>query len=241
MIQLSDTIPSEARPVPRRSQRRHRDRLRRDDAAPDPRESRPRDPLGRLLRRRRTPRPRGARQRRAISSTASKSTQRRSSSSSATRSCRSRASQVKERSRAQEVVRPRPGLHPLPRRPPPGPPPALRPHLEHLAGPPDPRIRDPQVRRRPRPAERLRAAAGRHLPPEDRAADGRLPHAGDPPVVQRGHVLGDAPHPRRRVQLADEVRRSVPLPEDVALTTITLYVASPPTGRIRGIRRFRWR
>ncbi len=57
--------------------------------------------------------------------------------------------------------------HPLPRRPAPGPPARLRADLEHLAEPPDPRVRDPEVRRRLRdpqplrPPERRRPWSGR--------------------------------------------------------------------------------
>ena len=43
-----------------------------------------------------------------------------------------------------------------PARPAPGPPARLRADVEHVARPPDPRVRDPEVRRRPRHAERLR-------------------------------------------------------------------------------------
>ena len=45
------------------------------------------------------------------------------------------------------------------RRPAPGPSPGLGPDLEHLARPPDPRVRDPEVRRRLRLAQRLLAAS----------------------------------------------------------------------------------
>ena len=41
-------------------------------------------------------------------------------------------------------------------RPAPGPPPRLRADLEHVPRPPDPRVRGPEVRRRPRHAERVR-------------------------------------------------------------------------------------
>ena len=42
-------------------------------------------------------------------------------------------------------LQPRPGLHSPPRRPAPGPPPDLRPHLEYVSQPPDPGVRDPEV------------------------------------------------------------------------------------------------
>ena len=58
--------------------------------------------------------------------------------------------------------------HALPRRSPPGPPAGVRPDLEHVPRPPDPRIRDPQVRWRPRQPELLRAAERAIVPEEDR-------------------------------------------------------------------------
>ena len=64
---------------------------------------------------------------------------------------------------AEARGRPRSRLHALPGRPPPGSPARLGAHLEHLAGPPDPRVRDPEVRRRLRLAERVRRAPGRVL------------------------------------------------------------------------------
>ena len=56
--------------------------------------------------------------------------------------------------------RARPGDRPLPRRRPPGPPAGRGADLEHLPRPSRARVRDPQVRRRPGPAEPVRAAAG---------------------------------------------------------------------------------
>ena len=47
-------------------------------------------------------------------------------------------------------ARPRSRLHPCARRPAPGSPARLRAHVEHVARPPDPRVRDPEVRRRSR-------------------------------------------------------------------------------------------
>ena len=52
------------------------------------------------------------------------------------------------------LARPRPHAPRL--RPPPGPPARRRADLEHVPRPPDPRVRDPEVRRRPRLAQRLR-------------------------------------------------------------------------------------
>ena len=49
---------------------------------------------------------------------------------------------------AEAAVPPPPGFHRPPRRPAPGPPPDLRPHLEYVSQPPDPGVRDPEVRRR---------------------------------------------------------------------------------------------
>ena len=59
---------------------------------------------------------------------------------------------------AEGPRRARPDLHARARRPPPGSPARLRADVEHVARPRDPRVRDPEVRRRPRLAERLRPA-----------------------------------------------------------------------------------
>ena len=71
---------------------------------------------------------------------------------------------------------PGPRLHPPPRRPAPGPPPRLRADLEHLPRPPDPRVRDPEVRRRPRLRRTSSSALpAEHARAEDRARAGALP------------------------------------------------------------------
>ena len=62
---------------------------------------------------------------------------------------------------AEGAVEPDLDLHARARRPPPGPPARLRADLEHVPRPPDPRVRDPEVRRRPRRAERLRPVSSR--------------------------------------------------------------------------------
>ena len=55
-------------------------------------------------------------------------------------------------------------LHAPAVRPPPGPPARLRADVEHLPRPPGPRVRDPEVRRRPRRAEPVRAARASRSP-----------------------------------------------------------------------------
>ena len=77
--------------------------------------------------------------------------------SSPTPRCRSRST---SRTLKHEV-RPGPRLHALPRRPAPGPPAGLRADVQHVPGPPDPRVRDHEARRRPREPERLRRARRR--------------------------------------------------------------------------------
>ena len=70
---------------------------------------------------------------------------------------RTTAAEVKDAFEALKArVDPRPRPHPHTRRPPPGPPPRLRADVEHVPRPSDPRVRDPEVRRRPRPAQCVR-------------------------------------------------------------------------------------
>ena len=59
---------------------------------------------------------------------------------------------------AQGRLQARPRLHPPASGPPPGSPHDVRDHVEHVARPPHPRVRDPEVRRRHGRAEPLRAA-----------------------------------------------------------------------------------
>ena len=93
----------------------------------------------------------------------------------------------------QEGLLPGPGLHPLPRGPAPGPPPGLGPHLEHLARPPDPRIRDPEVRRRLRLAELLLALPARDAGSQDRPAPRALPLPGGPASGSRATCSRPSP------------------------------------------------
>ena len=87
----------------------------------------------------------------------------------------------------------RPDPHPPPPRPAPGPSPGRRAHVEHVARPPDPRVRDPEVRRRPRLAERLRRPRRSHRPAQGRRHPRPLPEPAAPGVVRRRHVpLGAA-------------------------------------------------
>ena len=87
---------------------------------------------------------------------------------------------------AEEGLLARPRLHALPRRPAPGPSAGLRPHLEHLARPPHPRIRDPEVRRRLRLAQRLLAAAARdRWSARSTSLFEHFPSQAGPPVVHR--------------------------------------------------------
>ena len=59
---------------------------------------------------------------------------------------------------AEGAARPGPHPHALGARPAPGSPARLGAHVEHLPPAPDPRVRDPEVRRRPRQPRRVRAA-----------------------------------------------------------------------------------
>ena len=96
----------------------------------------------------------------------------------------------------------RPDLHAPPRGHAPGPPHDRRAHLVRLSRPSDPRVRDPQVRRRPRPPERLRPPRRVDLPPQDGALDGGLSHAAREAVVQRRDVPGHAASAGHRMPIA---------------------------------------
>ena len=115
---------------------------------------------------------------------------------SATASSRTTGAEVKECFEELKAdVSPGPDPHALARRPPPGSPARLRADLEHVPRPPDPRVRDPEVRRRPRAAERLRprsseaivAAQGR--PAARRTSPRSAASTGSPQTVPRA----DAP------------------------------------------------
>ena len=93
-----------------------------------------------------------------------------------------------------EGLRARPaGCHPHPprRRRASGPSRGQPAHLEHVPRPPDPRIRDPQVGRRPRPAQPLRARRGSCDGAQSRVA---LTHFGTP-ALQALVRRGDVPRP----------------------------------------------
>ncbi len=81
----------------------------------------------------------------------------------------------------------------------PGPPGGLRARLEHLPRPADPRVRDPEVGRRARLAQLLRAGERRRRRCQDRGADAVLPEPGRQALVRRPDLpRPDAP-PRPRM------------------------------------------
>ena len=146
--------PAAAGAVPRRPLRRHRDRLRRDGPAPG-RASIPALRVhwvvlsgARAARARRRGDSAAALPRRAPSRPTSCVERFRDGFFPYERRPRSRTRFEALKARGRRPTCP----HPPPRGPPPGPPPGRRADLEHLPRPPDPRVRDPQVRRRPRPA-----------------------------------------------------------------------------------------
>ena len=87
------------------------------------------------------------------------------------------------------------------RRPAPGPPARLRAHLEHLPRPPDPRVRDPEVRRRSRHRRTCSSPldADDLRPRRSTTCCEALPEPARQAVVHRGDLLGDAAPPGRRV------------------------------------------
>ena len=95
----------------------------------------------------------------------------------------------------------------------------VRADLEHLPRPPDPRVRDPEVRRRPRLARTSSSRSTRTI--VNRKIELLLEHF----ATQRAQALvhrrplprPDAP-PRHGGQLADRVRRGVSMPEAAART-----------------------
>ena len=88
--------------------------------------------------------------------------------------------------RARSLDRAGPDLHPLPARPAPGPPRALGADLQHVARPSRPRVRDPEVGRRPGPPERLRPARAGARRPEGRRRSGRRSRASVTSTGSRG-------------------------------------------------------
>ena len=152
-LRAARAAPARARD--RRAFRRPRDRLRRHDPRAHPREPGPRGGLGRPRRRGRARRTRHA---------ASAEVFLAAPAASRSRCIGFRdgylphtAAEVKDAfEELKDARRAGSRAHAHARRPPPGPPARLRADVEHVPGPPDPRIRDPEVGRRPRAAERLR-------------------------------------------------------------------------------------
>ena len=90
----------------------------------------------------------------------------------------------------------------------------LRADLEHVPRSPDPRVRDPEVRRRHGHAERLRRRSTTDVCRRKVDAPARpLPLPAREAVVQRGHVLGPAAPSRDRVPNRRRLCRGVPLPQ----------------------------
>src|SRR6266849_57729 len=100
--------------------------------------------------------------------------------------------------------------------------------MEHLPGSPHPRIRNPEIRRRPGETQRLRTT---HESPG--GAQGRLHHrdvpdTGGQALVLRRDAVGADETPRHRVPGAGWLRRGVPRPEDAADLSM---LATPITSR----------
>src|SRR5262245_11713551 len=214
--------------LPRGPLRRHRDRLRRDAAAPAREHARSADPLGHLLRRRVAP-ARGRRERAALPRPRGGGAREELRLPRRLPALRGRARQGLLRG-ARARDRPRPDLHPRARRPAPGPPARRGPDLEHLARPSDPRVRDPEVRRRPRPTERLRRDPSRAGRAQDQDAARGLPLAGLARLVRRRDLPGPLAAAGRRVPR--DLRRGLPRPEaaDRGLAVLPAATA-PPTAR----------
>src|SRR5262245_1373787 len=172
--------------VHRSSLRRHRDRLRRDRAPPARAESGARGALDRALLGCATP-ARRARRRAPLSRRGEPEARRDPVPSSRLPSPpewrRDGMLRVLEANGAAG-----PDPHPLPRRPAPGSPPGLGADLEHLPGSSDPGVRDPEVRRRSRCAQPLRATLGVARDPQAPERARRLRLAADSTLVHGGHV-----------------------------------------------------
>ncbi len=202
MIRAGAATGAARHPVPRRALRRHRDRLRRHGAAPARGDRRRLSVHWVVLSSNAERARRGAAQRRGTSWPARPSRTSASSASARATSPGRRRDQGLLRG-AQGRRRARPGPHPLPRRPAPGPPPGLRAHLEHLPRPPDPGVRDPEVRRRPRLAQPLRARSTRR--PRGARSTALIDHF---PSQRAGHWFDD----RHVLGAAAAARHGVPAP-----------------------------
>ena len=179
--------PSRARARDRLPCRRPRDRLRGDDARADPRATGSRGDVGRARR-----------------ATATAGTRRGRAPRTLPRGRGGRRGRVhgfrdgympyvggEVKDVFEELKRrragPRPHAHA--RRPAPGPSPRLRAHVEHVPRSPDPRVRDPEVGRRPRAPERLTCRSRRTIVEEKLAARcAALPEPGRKALVRRGDV-----------------------------------------------------
>ena len=104
-------------------------------------------------------------------------------------------------------------LHPLLERPPPGSPPRRGADLEHLPEPPRPRIRDSEIRRGLRLAERLRRPDGRRRGTEGSAAPRALPDAAGAALVYGGSLPRGATNPRDGIEFAVWARRGLLRPQ----------------------------
>ena len=160
-------------------------------------------------------RARGARERRPTSSPTPAARDGRRSSGSARATSRTSAPRSRTSSkRLKRTCRPDVGPHPPPRRRAPGPPHDRRADLEHVPQPPDRRVRDPQVRgrprhtptcscRSPRPSPSARSSSScEHFASQARQA-----------LVPAGDVRGRDGAARRRVQRARRLRRGIPRPQ----------------------------
>ena len=176
--------PAAAVLVPRRPRGRHRDRLRRHAAATRRGAARTRGSLGR---------PSAATAERADEARRSAAgfLGRRRGAARSSSSFRDGFLPY-EGARGEGVLRgaearapTRPDLHAPPRRPAPGPPPRLRADLEHVPRPPDPRVRDPEVRRRLDAANVFAPPVRAGRTAEDRAAHRPLRVAARPSAGSR--------------------------------------------------------
>ena len=118
--------------------------------------------------------------------------------------------------RDAEAVRAGPGADPLRTGPAPGPPGGVRARLEHLPRPADPRVRDPEVGRRPRLAQPLRAGERRRRRRQDRGADAVLPEPGRQALVRRPDLPRPDAAPRPRMLRARGPGRGLLRPQGAA-------------------------
>src|SRR5207249_10297473 len=85
--------------------------------------------------------------------------------------------------------------------------------LEHVPRPPHPRVRDPEVRRRPHRAECLRASLGGGRAAQGRAPARALPLPARQALAHRGLVPRADPAARPGGELADALRGGLPVQE----------------------------